>query len=148
MGIFVYITLGQGHSNISKTLLIIYESFVLRSVLSQIVDLFSWGPAKTAIIHLLFASRCSDSGSPRTMCCPLKIKLGVEVSRALLMMASRGNGLNLPYIGKSLLASVELLVLAVDLMFTPCLIYCTTFMCHKKPHHQTTNGKKKEIKIE
>lgn len=31
MAIFVYITLGQGHSNVSNTLLIIYEPFVLKS---------------------------------------------------------------------------------------------------------------------
>lgn len=38
------------------------------------------------------------------------------------MMLSKGNGLNLVYIGKSLLGSVKLLVLAGDLMFTLCLI--------------------------
>lgn len=38
------------------------------------------------------------------------------------MMLSKGNGLNLLHIGKGLLASVELLVLAGDLMFTLCLI--------------------------
>lgn len=61
------------------------------------------------------------------------------------MMASKGNGLNLPYIGKSLLASVKLFVLAGDLMFTLCLIYCITFTYCKKPppNHQKKKKKKK-----
>jgi len=43
MDIFVNIALGQVRSNVARTLLIIYESFVQRPYLSQIVDSFSWG---------------------------------------------------------------------------------------------------------